>query len=138
MIAGTAHRVAHATRKVTKVARTLGHGARILAKPGSKVEVTVMSKALGEAPEKYHFVLKDGRRLRSLYELVDELETMSDDTFRHYANEFKNDFANWTRDVFDEKHLAEEISRMQHRIDMQRAILKHLVRELKRVAPRKK
>ena len=122
MIAGTAHRVAHATRKVTKVARTLGHGARILAKPGSKVEVTVMSKALGEAPEKYHFVLKDGRRLRSLYELVDELETMSDDTFRHYANEFKNDFANWIEFVIGERALADEVRRLRARQDIIRAV----------------
>ena len=137
VIASTAERVARATKKAAKVAVVLGKQARIMAKPSSRVEVTVSSKAVGEAPEQYHFVLHDGRRLRSLYELVDELETMSDETFRAYVNEHKNDFASWTRDVFDEKHLAEEITKMQHRVDMQRAILKHLVRELRKVAPRR-
>jgi hypothetical protein len=105
-----------------------------MVRPDSKVEVTVISKSLGEAPEKFHFVLHDGRHLRSLYELVDELETMGDDMFRNYANEAKNDFASWVRDVFNEKHLAEDIQRVQNRIDMQRAILKHLVRDLRKVA----
>ena len=76
--------------------------------------------------------------MRSLYDLVDELETMGDETFGRYVNASKNDFANWTRDVFDEKNLAEELSRLQHRVDTQRAILKHLVRELKKIAPRRK
>lgn len=138
-LVGAAKRMVRATRKVSKVARRLGKAARVAAKQGARVEVTVMGKSLREAPEKFHFVLHDGRHLRSLYELVDELETMGDDAFRGHANEFKNDFASWVRDVFDEKHLAEEIARVQHRIDAQRAILKHLVRELRRavVAARK-
>ena len=134
IVAGTAKRVARATRKAAKVARVLGRQARALTKPTSRVEVTFMSKSVGQAPEKFHFVLHDGRHLRSLYELVDELETMGDDAYRNHANEFKNDFSNWIRDVFDEKHLAEEISRMQGRFDAQRSILKHLVRELKKAS----
>jgi hypothetical protein len=133
-ISTTAKRVARATKKAAKVARVLGKQARVLARPDAKVEVSISSKSLGEAPEKYHFVLHDGRHLRSLYELVDELETMSDDTFRMYANEAKNDFSTWVRDVFDEKHLAEDIQAVHHRIDMQRAVLKHLVRDLRKVA----
>jgi hypothetical protein len=136
-ISSSAKRVARATRKASKVAMTLGKEARKAAK-GGRVEVTIMSKALGEAPEKYHFVLHDGRRIKSLYELVDELETMSDETFRRYANEMRNDFANWVRDVFDEKVLAEDIARMQQRMDAQRTILKHLVRDLRKVVSMKK
>lgn len=137
-ISSAAHRVERATRKAVKVARVLGKGARVMTKPNARVEVMVTSKALHEAPEQYHFVLHDGRRIRSLYELVDELETMSDENFRGYVNDMKNDFATWTKDVFDEQHLAEEISRMQHRVDMQRAVLKHLVRELRKAYRTKK
>jgi len=30
-----------------------------------KVEVTIKSKVLGEAPTEHHFVLKDGKRLQA-------------------------------------------------------------------------
>ena len=33
-----------------------------------RVEVHVVKKTLGKAPEEYHFVLHDGRKLKSLYE----------------------------------------------------------------------
>ncbi len=99
-----------------------------------KVKVTVFSKVLGKAPEKHSFVLHDGRKLRTVYELIDELETMNDDVFRDYVNEFKHDFANWIGDVFEAKDLSEEIRKTQNRIDNQRAIMKHLIRDLRKVA----
>jgi hypothetical protein len=126
-------RAARATKKAVKVAAALAKGAQHLARPKQSIEVTVTTKALGEAPQQYHFILSDGRHLKSLYELVDELETMGDDAYRQYVNEGKNDFANWISDVFDERHLAEDIRRTQQRIDTQRAILKHLVRELRKM-----
>jgi hypothetical protein len=137
-IAGAARRIVRASRKAAKVASVLGKQARAMTRPDTRVEVAVTSKATGEAPEKYHFVLHDGRHLRSLYELVDELETMTEDTFKHHVNDMRNDFSTWVKDVFTEEHLANEISRIQDRISMQRAVLKHLVRELRKLAGRRK
>ena len=94
----------------------------------------VRAQTLGKAPEEKTFVLKDGRKLRTVYELIDELETMNDSLFNEYANKTKNDFANWIRDVFSDRPLADELSKIQSRIDAQRAILKHVVRELKKLA----
>jgi hypothetical protein len=98
------------------------------------VKVAIVKKTLGKAPEKYSFNLQDGRKLRSIYELIDELETMTDETFRQYATDFENHFANWIEHVFSEKSLAEEIRHVHNRIDAQRALLKHLVRELTKKA----
>jgi len=98
------------------------------AKP--KIEVTIRKNVLGKAPQEHHFVLQDGRTVKTVYQLVDELETMSEEMFRHHVNDFKNDFANWIEHVFDEKHLADEMRYIEDRLDTQRAILKELVRTL--------
>ena len=94
--------------------------------------VTLRTAITGHAPEEKTFVLKDGRKLRTLYELIDELETMPDALFKDFVNEAKNDFASWIENVFNEKSLADELRKMQSRFDHHRAILKHLVRTLKR------
>jgi hypothetical protein len=104
------------------------------AKPKATIHVTITRKVLGKAPEKYCFNLPDGRKLKSVYELVDELETMSEENFRQYVSETENHFANWIEHVFSEKNLANELRHVRNRIDTQRAILKHLVRELAKMA----
>ncbi len=102
------------------------------AKP--RIKVTITRKVFGKAPEKYSFYLQDGRKLQSVYELIDELETMTDEAFGHFVTETENHFANWVEHVFGEKNLADELRHVHHRLDAQRAILKHLVRELTKKA----
>ena len=75
--------------------------------------VKISSKVLGEAPIECEFVLTGGKKLKSLYELVDELEEMSEDVFTSHVNEMKNDFSSWIKDVFDEKSLANNIQKMK-------------------------
>jgi len=96
----------------------------------STVKVTITRKVLGRAPEEYSFALHDGRKLQSVYELVDELENMTEDTFRQFVTDTENHFANWIEHVFEEKSLAEELRHVKSRMDTQRALLKHMVREL--------
>lgn len=98
--------------------------------PPERVEVHLVKKTLGKAPEEYHFVLHDGRKLKSLYELVDELETMSEEAFKDYVTEVKNDFANWTKDVFHAPELADELYKIKNKFESQRAIMKHLLRDV--------
>jgi len=117
----------------TKVAQKVKE---VLKPATQRVEVHVVRKTLGKAPEEYHFVLHDGRKLKSLYDLVDELETMSEDAFKEYVSDFKNDFANWTRDVFKASDLAEELTSVKNRFETQKAIMKHMLRDAKElVAP---
>ena len=63
-------------------------------------------------------------------ELADALETMSEEIFAHHANEFRNDFSNWIKDVFYDHSLAEDISRAKNRLETQIAVLRRLVKEL--------
>ncbi len=98
------------------------------AKPA--VHVTITRKVLGKTPEHYSFHLHDGRKIRSVYELIDELETMTEETFKQYVTDAENHFANWIEHVFEEKNLADEMRKIKNRIETQRTLLKHLVREL--------
>ncbi|MBI2660392.1 hypothetical protein HYX07_04480 [Candidatus Woesearchaeota archaeon] len=95
-----------------------------------RVEVIIRKKILGEAPVEHHFVVADGRKLKNIMELADALETMTEEIFRHHANEFKNDFSNWVKDVFYDHSLAEDISRAKNRLETQITILRRLVKEL--------
>ena len=95
-----------------------------------KKQVVGTSKLSAQVAEGKAFVLKDGRQLRTIYELIDELETMNDDSFHQFVNERKNDFASWVEGVFGDKTLAAELKGLDSRVDSQRAILKHVVRVL--------
>ena len=99
-------------------------------KPLQSIEVIIRKKILGEAPVEHHFVVADGKKLKNIIELADALETMSEEIFRHHANEFKNDFSSWVKDVFYDHSLAEDISRAKNRLETQIAILRRLVKEL--------
>ena len=95
-----------------------------------RVEVIIRKKVLGEAPVEHHFVVADGRKLKNIIELADALETMTEEIFRHHANEFKNDFSSWVKDVFYDHSLAEDITRARNRLETQIVILRRLVKEL--------
>ena len=99
-------------------------------KRSSTVEVIIRKKILGEAPQEQHFVVADGKKLKNIIELADALETMSEEIFRHHANDFKNDFSAWVRDVFYDHSLAEDIVRAKNRLETQIAILRRLIKEL--------
>lgn len=117
------------------MAKKRGKTAKKSAKSNSKkslqsVEVIIRKKILGEAPVERHFVVADGRKLKNIIELADALETMSEEIFRHHANEFKNDFSAWVKDVFYEHSLAEDIARAKNKFETQIVILRRLVKEL--------
>jgi|TARA_Y100000310_G_C20682157_1_gene816643 hypothetical protein len=100
---------------------------------GIEFDITVKKKVLGEAPQEFHFVLNDGRRLKSIYDLIDSLEDMASDTFKFHANTAKNDFATWIHDVFEEKGLSESLQKIDDKLETQRELLNHMVKELRKI-----
>lgn len=96
----------------------------------AKVEVTIKRQVLGEAPEEYHFVLADGKKLKSLYDLANALGKMTEDTFKHHVTEARNDFSNWINDVFKDEELAKDIQDIKDRTDAELRLLKHFVKRL--------
>lgn len=96
-------------------------------KPKTILRVKVSSKILGEAPIEHEFVLGDGRRLKTIYELVDALGSMHEDLFKEHVSAEKNDFCNWLRDVFDERKFAKDMHKIQDKIKLQRHLMKRVV-----------
>ncbi|MBN2111880.1 hypothetical protein JW707_02145 [Candidatus Woesearchaeota archaeon] len=124
-------------KKVLKKKAVAKPSPKAAAKPKQEVYVKVSTKLLGEAPKEYEFYLKDGRRLKNLFELVDALEDMQDDLFKEHVNEMKNDFSNWIKDVFGEVNVAKEIEKISDRIETQKALLKRLIEAAKQETEQK-
>lgn len=59
------------------------------------------------APYEKEFVFQDGRRAKNLSELSNILSSMNQKDFEIFVNINKNDFANWTEYVLEEKKLAD-------------------------------
>ncbi len=100
-------------------------------KQPAKVEVTIKKEVLGEVPEEYHFVLADGKKLKSLFDLANAFSKMGDEIFKHHANSSRNDFSNWINDVFKLPDLAKEISAINNQLDAEVCVLRKLIGELK-------
>ncbi len=124
-----------AKRKKKAAKKKVAKQARKKAAAPAHIRVSIQKKVFGEAPEQHEFVLHDGRKLNTVYQLIDELETMSEEVFQHHVNGERNDFANWLSDVFDEQSLADEINAVHDRIATQRALMKKLMRELQKLEP---
>jgi hypothetical protein len=73
-------------------------------------------------PDQYFF-LRNGQPIKSLSELADALEFIDDITFEHHVNEYRNDFANWIRDVIKDEKLAARIQATDNRAAMLRELL---------------
>jgi len=99
-------------------------------KPKETAEVLITKEVYGKAPEKHHFILKDGRKLKDLKDLTNSLVNMKEDIFKHHVNELKNDFSSWVKDVFNEKYLAEELKKFHSSIETELTLQKHFEKKL--------
>ena len=93
----------------------------------SKVTITVRDQILGDAPVEHQFVVRDGSKLKSVQELADALEHMSEDVFRHHVGSMHNDFATWVQDIFADPDFANDLRRVQNRIETRIKVLQRLV-----------
>ncbi len=93
-------------------------------------EVIAVKKLFTEAHPSNHFFVSDGSVIKNAAELIDALEKMHEDTYKFHANEEKNDFSSWVRDVFGEHKLAENLKSAASKADAQLAVAKALLKEL--------
>jgi hypothetical protein len=76
----------------------------------------VRKRYLAASPAEHMFWCQDGRVFRDMADLARGLDSMADEVFSYHANDDKNDFANWVRDVIGDQQLAGELSRAHGRI----------------------
>jgi len=78
------------------------------------------------SPEKF-FVSKKGYITRNKVELALFLDEIDDDEFKSHVTKTKNDFSNWILEVYNDEHLASEISKLNNKKDIQIELLKSIV-----------
>ena len=98
-------------------------------RPKAKIEVIIRKQVLGESPVEKHFVVADGRKLKSLVDLAKALESMSEEVFRHHVNDIRNDFSNWVNDVFQDAGLSEELAKVRDKAGSELVLLRKLIKE---------
>jgi len=81
----------------------------------AKITRAAAQKMLADVPADKLFWCRDGREFKNLQELSAAFQEMSDVTFRYHANEQKNDFSNWVKDVIGDEQLAQELSKCSNR-----------------------
>ena len=96
----------------------------------TKSKKTKKHEILKDVKPDYYFLMIDGSAIKNLLELANALHSMSDDVFYYHVTHDRNDFSNWIRDVFCEKELADEISRLHSKMETQIAVLRHLLKKL--------
>jgi len=80
-------------------------------KKRSPMKKAKTGKGVAQAPAESCFWVHYGPILGNLYELEGALKVMSEEQYLYHANEAKNDFARWTKDVLKEKILAQKLLR---------------------------
>jgi len=121
-----------AKKKAKKKAPAKKKTKKAPAKAKRKVYIKIKSNILGEVLQEFEFYLSDGRKLKTVFELVDALESMSEDMFTEHVNDVKNDFSSWVNDVFKEPNLAKEIKKVRSRIETQKVLMKKLIEAAKK------
>lgn len=66
-------------------------------------------KLLVKVPTEYVFWCHDGSVFTDIYDLLEGLKTMSDETFAYHSNLEKHDFSNWIRDIIGDEDLANDL-----------------------------
>jgi hypothetical protein len=80
-----------------------------------KITKAIAREKLANVPLDKQFWCADGRIFKNLSELAAGLEQISEETFRSHANETKNDFSNWVRDVISDETLASDLRKSRSR-----------------------
>lgn len=87
-------------------------------KPASKKPTNkkpANKKLLAKVPAEYVFWCHDGSIFTDIYDLMEGLKTMSDETFEYHSNLEKHDFSNWIRDIMGDVELADDLARAANR-----------------------
>ena len=96
-----------------------------------KKKTATKKQIIKNAKNSEYFFVKDGKAIKNIIELSNDLDRMTDDVFRHHVNDMKNDFANWIKDIFKEEKLAKELFKTTDKDKTQIIILKHVINKFK-------
>ena len=76
---------------------------------GFKEHEKLAMKILSDAGSDKEFRFCNGLHIKNMHELLLAFETIEDDVYQFHANNEKNDFSNWIKDVFEDEELASNL-----------------------------
>ncbi len=85
--------------------------------------------SLQDTPSDKVFWLHGGKTIKNILELARELKQMNKETFAHYVNDGKNDFANWIQYCIKDEQLATLLKTTKNKERMA-AIVERRIQEL--------
>ncbi len=91
--------------KIQEKAKTPAKRTKVQSKSNKRPENLV-----AKVPQEYVFWCHDGGVFTDIYDLMEGLKTMSDDTFTYHSNLEKHDFSNWIRDIMGDGELADALA----------------------------
>ena len=68
-----------------------------------------VARFFSDVPVDQAFHTSDGRVISSVWSLAQNLRSMHLDSYAHHANDHKNDFSSWLRDVHKDHDLADRL-----------------------------
>lgn len=77
------------------------------------------------------FYLQDGKVFSTLEKFSKELQTMTQDVFKHHVNKDKHDFKEWIKHSLKEEELSKKIEKKINKLELELEVLRHLVHEQK-------
>ena len=77
-----------------------------------------VKRIIADVPPDLGFWICSGHVVRNLYELLDNMQHMSQDTFIYHVNDIKNDFERWVREVVKDYDLAFQFAKTRARDKM--------------------
>ena len=81
---------------------------------------------LEDVPDRYAFLLKDGKKLLNVEQLAKSLKKMEHDVFYHHVTEDRHDFHNWVRDIVLDLELAEDLLNAKDPEEMRKLVEKRI------------
>lgn len=91
-------------------------------KKATKTSKKTKGKKLVNVPEEVSFRVCNGAILRNLQDLAHALETISEEEYAHHANEERNDFSSWVKDIFKEARLATSLRKAKSKSDAAKVV----------------
>ncbi|MDD5083274.1 MAG: hypothetical protein PHU08_07885 [Dehalococcoidales bacterium] len=79
-------------------------------------------KILSDVPEEKQFWCSNGQVFRNLSDLGVALGRMSEETFYYHANETKNDFGKWVREVVGDEKLARDLDKNRNALQAAKTV----------------
>lgn len=91
-----------------------------------KVTKKKITKTLKKSEDGFHFITRTGDELKDAKELHNYVETLSDDEFKQFVTDDKNDFYNWLKHAVKDDELANNIQNLKTKDDITKTIFEHI------------